>query len=79
MPVYTLENKATKERWDVTCSWEELNQKLKESPELNQVMSAPKIVSSRMGNKDLKVPDGFKDLLKNKVKKGSGKGNTVNV
>jgi hypothetical protein len=36
-------------------------------------------VSGVSGNRDVKVPDGFKDLLKNKVKKGSGRGNTVNV
>lgn len=52
---------------------------LDEQQNLKHVLSAPKIVSSVSGNRDLKVPDGFKDLLKNKVKKGSGKGNTINV
>jgi|GEM_PF-973389 hypothetical protein len=79
MPVYTLEDLKTKQRHDVTCSWDELQTMLNEQPDVKQVLSAPKIVSSRMGNNDLKVPDGFKDLLKNKVKKGSGKGNTINV
>jgi hypothetical protein len=79
MPVYTIEDLKTKQRHDVTCSWDELQTMLSEQPNVKHVLSAPKIVSSRMGNNDLKVPDGFKDLLKNKVKKGSGKGNTVNV
>ena len=79
MPVYTLKDLKSAEQWDVTCSWDELQMMLSEQPDVKQVLSAPKIVSSRMGNNDLKVPDGFKDLLKNKVKKGSGKGNTVNV
>lgn len=79
MPVYTLKDLKSQNQWDVTCSWDELQTMLNEQPDVKQVLSAPKIVSSRMGNNDLKVPDGFKDLLKNKVKKGSGKGNTVNV
>jgi len=79
MPVYTLKDLKSQDQWDVTCSWDELQTMLNEQPDVKQVLSAPKIVSSRMGNNDLKVPDGFKDLLKNKVKKGSGKGNTVNV
>lgn len=79
MPVYTLKDLKSQNQWDVTCSWDELQTMLNEQPDVKQVLSAPKIVSSVSGNRDLKVPDGFKDLLKNKVKKGSGKGNTVNV
>jgi hypothetical protein len=79
MPVYTLKDLKTDEHSDVTCSWDELQTILNEQPDVKHVLKAPKIVSSRMGNNDLKVPDGFKDLLKNKIKKGSGKGNTINV
>ena len=79
MPVYTLKDLKSQNQWDVTCSWNELQTMLDEQQNLKHVLSAPKIVSSVSGNRDLKVPDGFKDLLKNKVKKGSGKGNTVNV
>ena len=78
MPVYTLKDLKTDEHYDVTCSWDELQTILNEQPDVKHVLKAPKIVSSRMGNNDLKVPDGFKDLLKHK-KKGSGKGNTINV
>lgn len=78
MPVYTLKDLKTGEHYDVTCSWDELQTILNEQPDVKHVLKAPKIVSSRMGNQDLKVPDGFKDLLKHK-KKGSGRGNTINV
>lgn len=79
MPVYTLRNSKTEEEWDVICSWDELQTTLSEQPDVSQVLQPLKIISNRMGNQDMKVPDGFKDLLKNKIQKGSGKGNTINV
>lgn len=79
MPVYTLKDLKTQDEWDVICSWDELQSMLNELPDVRQVMKPIQIIGSRMGNQDMKVPDGFKDLLKNKVKKGSGKGNTINV
>jgi hypothetical protein len=79
MPIYTLKDLQTEEQWDVICSWDELKAQLDENPNLQQVLVPLKIISGRMGNTDMKVPDGFKDLLKNKIKKGSGKGNTINV
>jgi hypothetical protein len=79
MPVYTLKNLQTEEEWDVVCSWGELKSTLEEDSNLQQVLKPLKIISGRMGNSDMKVPDGFKDLLKNKIKKGSGKGNSINV
>lgn len=79
MPTYTLQDLKTGQQHDVVCSWNELQKMLDEQQNVKHVLSAPKIVSGVSGNRDLKVPDGFKDLLKNKVKKGSGRGNTVNV
>jgi hypothetical protein len=79
MPIYTLKDLQTEKQWDVICSWDELKAQLDENPNLQQVLVPLKIISGRMGNSDMKVPDGFKDLLKNKIKKGSGKGNTINV
>jgi len=79
MPVYTLKNLQTEDEWDVVCSWDELKATLEEDSNLQQVLKPLKIISGRMGNSDMKVPDGFKDLLKNKIKKGSGKGNSINV
>lgn len=78
MPTYTLKDSKTNDQWEVICSWDELQTILNEQPDVKQVLVAPKIVSSRMGNNDLKVPDGFKDLQK-RIKKGSGRGNTVNT
>ena len=78
MPVYTLKDLKTGDQWDVICSWDELQAVLNEMPDVKQVIQPPKIIGNRMGNQDMKVPDGFKDLLKNKIKKGSGKGNTIN-
>ena len=79
MPIYTLKDLQTEEQWDVICSWDELKAQLDENPNLQQVLVPLKIISGSMGYTDMKVPDGFKDLLKNKIKKGSGKGNTINV
>lgn len=79
MPVYTLKDLKSQTEWEVICSWDELQTILSEQPDVKQVIQPPKIVGNRMGNQDMKVPDGFKDLLKNKIKKGSGRGNTINV
>ena len=78
MPVYTLKDLKTEQHYDVTCSWDELQTILNEQPDVKHVLKAPKIIGGRMGNKDLKVPDGFKDLQK-RIKDGSGRGNTINV
>ena len=78
MPVYTLKDLKTQDEWDVTCSYEDLQTILNEQPDVKQVLKPPKLVSSRMGNSDVKTPDGFKDLQK-RIKQGSGRGNTINV
>lgn len=78
MPVYTLKNTKTEETWEVVCSWTELQNQLNEQPDVKQVLKPPKVISGRMGSKDVKVPDGFKDLQK-RIKQGSGRGNTINV
>tara|TARA_R110000782_G_scaffold25744_8_gene66663 strand:- start:556 stop:780 length:225 start_codon:yes stop_codon:yes gene_type:complete len=74
MPIYTLHNKKTDERWDVVCSWDELQSQM--TDDIHQALSTPLIVSGITGS--MKVPDGFKDL-KGRIKQGSGRGNTVNV
>lgn len=78
LPTYTLKNTKTDEVKDVILSWEELQKMLQENPDLKQVLQAPKIIGGRMGNKDMKTPDGFKDLQQ-RIKKGSGRGNTINI
>jgi len=75
MPSYTLKDVKTNKQFEVVCSWDELQIRLDEMQDLVQVLSTPKIVSS-VGNLHSKTPDGFKDLL-GRVKKGSGKSNTI--
>jgi hypothetical protein len=77
MPQYTIKKRTTEEEWDVVCSWNELQEILKEDDDLIQKPSAPKIVS-HTGMMLSKTSDGWKDVLK-KIKKGSGKGNTINT
>lgn len=78
MPTYTVKDVNNGTEQEMICSWNDLEKLLKENPNLKQVLSAPKIVSSVSGNRDLKVPEGFKDMQR-QIKKGSGKGNTINV
>jgi hypothetical protein len=77
MPYYTLKNNETGDTEDIVCTYEEMQLHLKENPHLHQVLAAPRIVS---GIRDVRsrTPDGFKDVLK-KVKKGSGKNNTIDA
>ena len=75
MPSYTLKDTSTLEEFEVVCSWDELQVRLNEMPDLIQVLSTPKIVSST-GNLHSKTPDGFKDLL-GRIKKGSGENSTI--
>ena len=75
MPTYTLKDNKTGDTWPVFCSYEELQTILNEMPDVSQQLSAPKIVSVT-GSTINKTPDGFKDVL-NKMKAGSGKGNSI--
>lgn len=77
MPTYTLRDIKTNDEWDVNCSYEDLQTILNEMPDVMKVLSTPKIVSG-VGSLQSKVPDGFKDKLK-QIKKGSGQGNTIKV
>ena len=77
MPTYTLRDIKNNNEWDVNCSYEELQTILNEMPDVIKVLSTPKIVSG-VGSLQSKVPDGFKDKLK-QIKKGSGQGNTIKV
>lgn len=74
MPQYTMRDIKTKEEFEVTCTWIEMQELLNENPNLVQKLSTPKIISGRSGG--MKVPDGFTDLKKN-IKKHSGRGNTI--
>ena len=77
MPTYTLKNSKTSEMLDVFCTWDELQEKLKD-PDLTLQLAVPKIISGVMGGEGKKVSSGFNDLKK-RIKANSGKGNTINV
>jgi|TARA_B100001094_G_C17976985_1_gene693297 hypothetical protein len=75
MPLYTLKDIKTRDTWEVTCSWNELQETLDTMPDVIQVLSTPKIVSGT-GSTLSKTDDGWKEVL-NKVKSGSGRDNTI--
>jgi len=75
MPYYTLIHKTTEEELDKFCSWDSLQEFLKEHPEYKQKPCAPAIVSGVNSNK--KLPDSFKDVLRNI--KSKHKGSTIDV
>ena len=77
MPTYTLKDIKTQHTWDVVCSWNELQVTLDEMPDVIQVLTAPKIVSGT-GSILGKTDDGWKENL-NRIKSGSGSGNTIKV
>ncbi len=77
MPTYTLKNIKDNIEFDVTCSYNDLQVMLDEQPDVVRVLTAPKIVTG-VGSLHSKVPDGFRDKLK-QIKKGSGKDNTIKV
>ena len=78
MPQYTVKDLKTNSQWDVTCSYEELQEMLDNTPDLVKVLSAPNF--SYGGTKDNVTKAGreWRDLL-GTIKKGSGKGNTIKV
>lgn len=77
MPRYTIINTSDDTEYEIQCSWDELQIVLNENPNLKQGLSTPNFVT-QTGNTISKTSTDWRDLLK-KVKKGSGKGNTINV
>ena len=76
MPTYTLRKLSSNEVWTVNIPYDELKQIL-EDDDIVKELSTPKIVTG-VGSLHSKVPDGFKDKLK-QIKKGSVKGDTIKV
>ena len=76
MPTYTVKDIKTQQQWDVDCSWNELQEMLDNSPDLIKVLSTPHFVSSTKSHANSNTSDGWKDLL-GRIKKGSGKNNTI--
>jgi hypothetical protein len=74
MPTYTVRRRGEDEEWDVHCSYKELEEMCEEY-DLQQVIKAPNIIGG-VGNLHSKVPDGFKDRLK-QIHKNSGMNSKV--
>lgn len=77
MPTYTLKDIKTGDTWDIICSWNELQETLDNMPDVIQVPSAPRIVSG-VGGVLSKTDNGWKENL-DRIKKGSGRGNTIKL
>ena len=77
MPTDAIKNKETEEYFEVFCSYEVLQNMLNEDETLSHVIQAPKLVT-QVGSTIGKTSEGWRDLLKS-IKKGSGRGNTINV
>ena len=77
MTLYTVKDIKTNSQWDVTCSYNELQEMLDNSPDLIKVVTVPNFsTSGGATHLNSKTSDGWKDLL-GRIKKGSGKGNTI--
>ena len=75
MPINNLENIKTKETKEVMCSYDELQEILKDK-DWPRILGFPKIVTG-VGTLQSKVPDGFRDRLK-QIKKNT-RNNTIKV
>ena len=62
MPTYTIRNTENNEEYDTICSWNELQDFLKEHPVFKKVITAPALVSGIEG-KTHKVDEGFKENM----------------
>jgi hypothetical protein len=75
MPIYIVTNIDKNKTYEVNMKWVELEQLLKNNPNLRQEITAPAIVSGVGG---IKKDGGWTDMLKT-IKKSSGLGNTIDV
>jgi hypothetical protein len=77
MPVYTIKNKETEEVMDVNCPYAELEEFLRENQEWIRLLRMPATIGGTVST--LRQAGGdWQDMLK-KIKKSSGKDNTINV
>lgn len=77
MPLYEFKDKVTGEVTEKIFSFASREEYLKENTNLEIVIGLPGLISMH-GSALNKTSGDWKDLLK-RVKKGSGKGNTVNT
>lgn len=74
MPTYIMRNKVTGETSEFFGKWEDYKAHLAENSDLETVIGTPKLVSGVSNFKDApgKIPDGFKDKLREIKKKHPG-------
>lgn len=75
MPVYTLRKKSTDEVFDVNIKFDDLAQLL-EDEDIERVLVPPNFSSTGMRSNISKAGSEWRDLL-GRIKKGSGRGNTI--
>lgn len=77
MPVYTVKNKETEEVVDINCPYAELEEFLRENQEWIRLLKMPATIGGTVST--LRQAGGdWQDMLK-KIKKSSGRDNTINV
>lgn len=70
MPRYTIEDTNSGIREDFWGSYDEMKEHVSKNPNLRTVIGAPRIVSgSSVTDSTSKIPDGFKDKLREIKKK----------
>tara|TARA_R110000868_G_scaffold105345_2_gene289669 strand:+ start:1340 stop:1573 length:234 start_codon:yes stop_codon:yes gene_type:complete len=77
MPTYTIKDTKENQEWEIICSWNELQEMLYKNSNLKQGLQTPVSVSMT-GSTVSRTSGDWRDLLK-KVKKESGKGNSINI
>ena len=76
MPIYTIINDNTGETEDVMCSYDSLQEKLKDlGKDWRQQVGAPSLVSTT-GNVVNKTSGDWKNLMQS-IKKGAGRGSNI--
>lgn len=75
MPVYTLRKKSTDEYFDVNVKFDDLAQML-EDDDIERVLVPPNFTSSDGRSNIARAGGEWRDLL-GRIKKGSGRGNTI--
>lgn len=78
MPLYTVKNLKTNEKWDINCPYDELQSILDENSDIVKVLSTPAFVSSTQSHANSNTSDGWKEHL-GRIKKASGRNNTIKL
>jgi hypothetical protein len=72
MPTYNFIDTETGEEIEKFMSWTQREEFLKENPNIQAIITAPAIVSSRGGTNDQKAGDGWREVLSKVAEKHPG-------